>query len=247
MKHQRINFWQLLRRTFKSFNKREEISLLIFSVIFLFSAVFSYQNIADSADLEKIQTGQEVKSKSHIYSEGLIGEIKRLNPVFNDLNPIDKDIDTLVFSALSKYDPETGKFVSDIADHSLSTDKKTYTFTISDNIKWHDGESLTADDVFFTYHDVIQHPDFKNPILKSNFEKVKIDLIDNKTVTFTLEYPNSFFYTNTIVGILPKHILKDVPVSKPPLPLNPLSPVEKSNPAEISEDLLSLVVAELSA
>jgi peptide/nickel transport system substrate-binding protein len=148
------------------------------------------------------------------YTEGFQNNILRINPVYADLNEPDKDISKLVFTGLTKYDPETKHIVPDMADVSISEDKLTYTFKLKDNIVWHDGEPVTADDVYFTIHDVVQNPDFQNPILKANFEGVEVNKIDDQTISFKLNAPNSFFITNTTVGILPKHILSDVPIEK---------------------------------
>lgn len=147
-------------------------------------------------------------------SEGLIGKVQRLNPLYTNFNSVDRDIASLIFSGLSKYDPLEKKFVDDIATHTLSPDKKIYTFQIRDNTFWHDGVKVTADDVYFTYHDIIQNENFTNPILKANFEGIEIKKIDEKTITFTLQQVNSFFFTNTTVGLLPKHILDGIDPSE---------------------------------
>jgi len=149
-----------------------------------------------------------------LYSEGLIGQIIHLNPVFTEFNEVDQDISNLIFSGLSKYNQSEGTVVEDIATHTLSEDKKTYTFTLKNNIYWHDGVEVTAEDVYFTYNDVIQSTDFQNPILRANFEGVEIEMIDSRTITFTLDQPNSFFFTHTTVGLLPKHILGETPITE---------------------------------
>lgn len=150
----------------------------------------------------------------HNYNEGVVGEIQHINPVFADLNEVDRDITSLVFEGLSKYDPAQEKVIENIATHTLDPGKSTYTFTLHEGMTWHDGTPVTADDVYFTYHDVIQHPEFENPILSSSFANVTVEQIDSMTVTMALNEPNSFFFTQLTVGLLPKHILYDVPVSE---------------------------------
>lgn len=152
--------------------------------------------------------------ENNVYSEGLVGKINLLNPVLVDFNRADRDISQLIFSSLSVYDPIQRKVVEDIAIHTLSMDKKTYTFSLKENTLWHDGTSVTAEDIYFTYHDVIQNPAYENPAIKPNFEGVEIRKIDKKTVTFTIKEPNSFFFTSTTIGLLPAHILKGVPIKE---------------------------------
>lgn len=175
------------------------------------------------------------------YTEGLVGEIIALNPLFGDFNAVDRDIAGLIFSGLTKYNPGTRNFVPDLATYELSEDKKTYTFTLKDNLTWHDGKPLTADDVYFTYHDIIQNPLFRNPILRAPFQGVEIKKTDKQKISFTLTHPNSFFISNTITGIVPKHILKDVPteaLDQAPFSLNPIGsgPYKVSGPPRIGKD-----------
>jgi len=151
--------------------------------------------------------------KEGVYTEGFQSGIFRINPVYADLSEPDRDISSLVFRGLTKYDVTTRKIVSDIADVTISEDRLKYTFIIKGGVTWQDGETVTADDVIFTFNTVIQDPAFQNPVLKSNFKGVKVDKVDDKTVVFTLTAPNSFFITNMTIGLLPEHILKDVPVS----------------------------------
>ncbi len=151
--------------------------------------------------------------QSSIYTEGIVSQngIQTLNPLFVDFNEADREASALVFSGLMKYDPLSGNIIDDMAQLTISEDKTEYTLTLKAGLKWHDGEALTAEDVYFTYHDMIMSFSFPNKILKANFEGVEIDQVDDRTVTFILERPNVFFITNLTIGILPQHILGEVP------------------------------------
>lgn len=159
-----------------------------------------------------IDNTEVLPAEGGIYAEGLIGELRLINPVFANQNPIDADICKLVFAGLMKFDATQNTIVDDIAIHTLSLDKKTYTFTVRENAYFHDGEPVTADDIMFTFKDVIQNPDFKNEMLKRDFEGIEIQKIDARTVTFTLPKPYKFFLTNLTIGLLPKHLLFDLPI-----------------------------------
>ncbi len=147
-----------------------------------------------------------------IYTEGIVASkgIQNINPLFIDYNEADREVSRLVFSGLMKYDPVKRAVVDDMAVLTISADKTEYTFTLKEGMKWHDGEDVTADDVYFTFHDLVLHPSFQNEILKTNFAGVEIERIDEMTVKFTLENPNIFFISNLTTGILPEHILKNV-------------------------------------
>jgi len=143
------------------------------------------------------------------YSEGLIGAPQYINPLLSQTNDVDADVVRLVFSGLLKYD-ENLKLVADLAkDWQVSEDKKTYTFTLKDNLKWQDGESLTADDVVFTYES-IKDSEFKSPLLIS-FRGVEVQKVDEKTIKFVLPEPYTSFLELTTTGIIPLHIWGDIP------------------------------------
>lgn len=200
--------FSIIKKTLKAYSRREKALSAFLVVVMtlsgwnLLSGGWNGRNIV------------EVVSGGHNYNEGLVGEIIRLNPIYADLNDVDRDITSLVFEGLAKYDPAQEKVVENIATHTLDENKTTYTFTLKDGMTWHDGEPVTADDVYFTYHDVIQHPEFENPILKQSFSGVTIEKIDDKTIQMKLNEANSFFFTQLTVGILPKHLLAEVPVTE---------------------------------
>ncbi len=200
-------FFRIFKLILQALTTKERYAVLFFTIVILaifLNLIFSYsQSKSINTDL-----------KGTVYVEGLVGNVSIFNPLYSQLNPIDSDITSLIYEGLSKYDPLHSEVVDNkaIASHSLSVDQKEYTFYINPKAKWHDGEPLTADDVVFTYKDFIQNPDFSNTILKSSFENIVIEKIDDKTVVFKLPQKNSFFFTTTQIGILPKHIWQDVNV-----------------------------------
>ena len=150
--------------------------------------------------------------ETNIYTEGIVSRsgIQNINPLFVDYNEADREVSSLVFSGLMKYDLEKRAVVDDMAQLTINEDKTQYRFVIREGLKWHDGKAVTAEDVYFTFHDIVLHPSFQNEILKTNFGGVEMELEDEMTITFKLEKPNVFFITNLTTGILPKHILEGV-------------------------------------
>ncbi|MBT5824172.1 hypothetical protein HOH67_03550 [Candidatus Peregrinibacteria bacterium] len=194
----------IFMRTLKYFTRREKAVAFILLLILLISGKQIFTSPGGGGGL----------SQAKVYTEGLVGEIKHLNPVFTEFSEADRDISSLIFSGLARYNGATGVFEEDLATHTLSEDQLTYTFTLKNDVLWHDGTEMTADDIYFTFVEVIQAPDFGNPILKANFDGVKIEQIDSRTLTFTLNSKNSFFFSALTVGILPSHILAEVPVAE---------------------------------
>lgn len=191
-------------KIFSSMPKREKVIVVILLTVFLFSiGKFTSSNV-------KFAIHQE----AGVFAEGMLGRIKDLNPLFVEFNDADRDVSTLIFSGLIKYDPAKRNFFPDLASSwEKNNNGSVYTVTLRDNVKWHDGTPLTVDDLLFTFKEVIQNPTLRNPILKSGFDGVGIKKTGDKTVSFTLPKPDSYFISNLTVGILPKHILKDAQIA----------------------------------
>lgn len=197
-----MNFFRKIFEVFKTYTYADKLisvlSLAVFLLMLTKMILFPY--------------GLFGFGQNSIYTEGLVAKngIQSINPLFVDYNEADREVSRLVFSGLMKYDPLKKAVVDDMAHLTISEDKKDYVFTLRDGLKWHDGEALTIDDVYFTFHDLILNPAFPNDILRTNFSGVKVVKVDAKNIKFSLEKPNAFFVSNFLIGILPQHILKDV-------------------------------------
>ena len=86
-------------------------------------------------------------------------------------------------------------------DMNVSDDGMTWTVTIRDDIKFTDGEKLTAEDVAFTYNTLRDNSSV------NDFTMLKeARALDNTTVEFDMNRPYSIWpYTMAITGIVPEH------------------------------------------
>lgn len=78
----------------------------------------------------------------------------------------------------------------------VSEDGLTYTLKLKDNLKWHDGEQITADDVVFTAAcnaNTNNGAGFTNVVFVGD-EKVQVEKVDDLTVTFTLPEPSASYF-----------------------------------------------------
>ena len=91
------------------------------------------------------------------------------------------------------YDLATG--------YTVSGDGLTWTVTIRDDVKFTDGEPLTAEDVAFTYNTVKASSSVNDFTMLDSAEAV-----DETTVVFHMNRPFSIWpYTMAVVGIVPEH------------------------------------------
>lgn len=82
-----------------------------------------------------------------------------------------------------------------------SEDGLTWTVTIRGDVKFTDGEKLTAEDVAFTYN-TLRDTSSVNDFTMLN----RAEAVDDTTVVFHMERPYSIWpYTMAIVGIVPEH------------------------------------------
>lgn len=99
------------------------------------------------------------------------------------------------------------EFANDLAtSYECSDDGMTWTFTVRDDVKFTDGEPLTARDVAFTI----------NGILNSEASECDMSMVkeavatDDTTVVVHMEKPfNALLYTLAVVGIVPEHAYGD--------------------------------------
>ncbi|WP_138420111.1 ABC transporter substrate-binding protein [Aquibacillus sediminis] len=108
-------------------------------------------------------------------------------------------------STLLKRDNDLS-IVEDLAkDYKVSDNGLVWTVTIRDDVQFSDGEPLTAEDVVFTFETAAKS---QSVIDLTNVET--IEQMDQYTVQFTLEQPQSTFVSLLVTtGIVPKHAYND--------------------------------------
>lgn len=124
------------------------------------------------------------------------------------------EVTELVFSYLYKVN-ENQDIVPDLATGLpvFSDDKLTMTIKIRKDAKFTDGQPLTAEDVVFTYN-VALSPDYTGPRKGAFSELSKVEKADDETVKFTFKTPFAGYIDIFPYNILPKHLLKDVPIKE---------------------------------
>jgi len=166
-----------------------------------------------------------VPDRGGVFREGVAGNPQYLNPLLCQTHEIDQDLCSLLFRGLTRLDA-SGRVIPDLAESWSSTpDGLIYTFRLRTAQFWHDGMPITADDVVFTV-EMLQAPDTPAVAdLAELWRSVDVELIDAQSVRFVLDEPFAPFLDYTSIGLLPKHIWRDVaPADLASSPLN-LTPV----------------------
>ncbi len=144
------------------------------------------------------------------YAEAIVGSPVRLNPVLDEYNQVDRDIDRLLYSGLVRFDAQ-GAPQPDLAENwAISADGMSYTVSLRPNAMWHDGVPVSSDDVIYTYSK-LQDADYPGPAdLHAMWEQIELTKIDDRTVQFKLPEPFAPFLDYLSLGLLPDHLLRGV-------------------------------------
>src|SRR5690606_24894890 len=131
-----------------------------------------------------------------------------------------------VFGRLYTLDEKQQPVPSLAQSHEYSTDGRTLTLHLREDVKWHDGQAFTAEDVAFTYG-TQAHPEYPRdtPDFVKQLKGYEdyhsgvsptlsgIKVIDDKTVSFTFKAPYAAVFAHfTDKPVLAKHIWERVPI-----------------------------------
>ncbi|MBN1661885.1 MAG: hypothetical protein JXA93_26050 [Anaerolineae bacterium] len=154
------------------------------------------------------------------YVEGVLGYSETINPILAPRvvagNPVDQELSALVFDGLTSLD-HTGRISPSLAvEWDISENGTLYEFKLREGVKWHDGAPFTAADVAFTVQ-AMQDPAYQGDAgLADLWRNILVTQIDEHTVRFTLAEPFPSFLEYTTIGLLPAHLLGNVPADELP-------------------------------
>ncbi len=149
-----------------------------------------------------------------VYTEAIIGAMSRFNPLLDRNNVADRDVDRLLFSGLIRFDSR-GMPLPDLAEAwGTSQDGTIYNFSIRPNAVWHDGAPVTSDDVIFTIDLIKSNISFYPQDVKALWDGVEIRRMDEKTMQFRITEPFVPFLDYLTFGVLPKHLLGNIPADQ---------------------------------
>ncbi len=113
-----------------------------------------------------------------------------------------KEIIFNIFEGLVKPD-ENGNLINAVAsDYTISEDGLVYTFTLRDNVKFHNGNVVTAEDVKYSLERVSGLLD-GTPLISTLATIKSVDILDEKTVQVTVESANTELIYSFVAAIIP--------------------------------------------
>lgn len=152
---------------------------------------------------------------------------RTFNPLFSTSNR-EHAFQALVYGSLARFEDGDEPQLHFTETLDVAEDAQSYTFNLYDGITFTDGEPFTSEDVRFTFERAIIPA--TGSVWRGGFLEIAgaeeyqeetedgvsgIETPDDQTITFNLVAPNALFLLTICrtggFGILPKHILEDVP------------------------------------
>lgn len=215
---------QLVKKLIAAFSPTERIIFLGLVALFGASTLTVLWSVNNYFSVE-------IPTYGGTLHEGVIGSPRFVNPLLA-ISDTDRDLTSLIYSGLLRSTPQ-GDFVPDLAEsYSVSEDGLTYHFVLKDKIYFHDKMPVTADDVIFTIQKAADRA-LKSP-KRANWEGVTAEKISEREIELHLKQPYAPFLQNATIGILPKHIWKNVDADSFPFSQFNIEPVG-SGPYELNK------------
>lgn len=143
------------------------------------------------------------------YAEAVTGPLETINPLFASTSA-EKSASKLIFSGLLSYDSKNTLRGEIAKSWRMENDGERYVVDLKQNVTWHDGAPVTADDVVFTI-DRIKNPLTRaNASLRNSWVGIKVLKLSQYSVAFDLSAKYAPFPHALTFGLLPKHLLNDI-------------------------------------
>ena len=108
-----------------------------------------------------------------------------------------------VFEGLMKPTPEGDLTPAIASDHQVSEDRLTYTFTLRDGVKFHNGDTVTAEDVVYSIQRCAAATETGIVPVEAFSNITDIQAPDASTVVITLAQPDNEFLSYMTTAVLP--------------------------------------------
>lgn len=183
---------------------RCSVSLLAVVATLAASGCGTESQLTNNGETIVFHSQQEPDSLNPMVSD-MMASIDAASPIFEGLTQVDDKLETV--PVLAETVPSVENGLVKVVGKGLIV-----TWPLRKNVKWHDGQPFTAEDVKFTF-DAVMHKNTKVST-RQGFDKIsKFEVVDPHTVrlTFSEVYaPYDLLMTINGSPILPKHLLADL-------------------------------------
>lgn len=108
-----------------------------------------------------------------------------------------------IFEGLVKPDSDGNLYAAVASHYTMSDDGTVYTFTLRDGVKFHDGTTVTAEDVIYSIERCADTSSSETPLVPA-FSNIKTIESRDKDIVITLKTPDTEFLSYMTAAIIPK-------------------------------------------
>ncbi len=108
-----------------------------------------------------------------------------------------------IFEGLMKASPDGGVTPAVASDYEVSADGLTYTFTLREGVKFHNGDPVTTEDVIYSLERCAGSENDGVPLISAFSNVTDISAPDESHITVTLASPNLEFINSMAAYIIP--------------------------------------------
>lgn len=193
-------------------NLRDRALVGLLSIALIALSIAALAPTLQSSDVEA-EPSVPVVPVGARYVEGVLGRATNASP-FGARSAADRALVALLFRGLVRLGPGSA-ITGDLAQRWEVADAgRTWTFHLRDDLFWHDGMPLTAEDVAFTVG-VLSDAAYPGPGGES-WRDVTATVVDERTVVLTLTTALGGFLQAATQPIAPAHLLAEVPLETLP-------------------------------
>ncbi len=140
---------------------------------------------------------------------GMRTDFGGLNPITNSSLTTDHVMKFGLFTPLLQYDEDLNPSPHLAESWELHGDTAV-TFTLRDDVRWHDGQPVTAEDVKFTF-DMAKQPETASLLASAYLAPVaSAEVIDPRTIRFRFAYPHAQALEDFWWPPVPRHLLEGI-------------------------------------
>lgn len=189
--------------------KNMKLVWALFLVMFLAACSYGEDNdtAAPSGDTNTPSSGESDSKQGGKVSIPIVAD-----PTFNPWHPSayaeSNVINRVIFDGLTMPGKDMLPTPNLAEEWETSEDGLVWTFHLREDVKWHDGEKFTAEDVAYTFNEVVLNKDL-GANGAANFAKVdNVEVVSDYTVNFNLISPAAALpaYLSFNTEIIPEHI-----------------------------------------
>ena len=142
-------------------------------------------------------------SNGNSVTVGIAQDLSNLDPQLAKTAGI-REVLFNIFEGLVKAGPDGSVIPAVASDYEISADATTYTFTLREGVTFHNGETVTIEDVVYSLERCAGSENDGKPLVSAFSNVSRIEAADDSHVVITLAEPSLEFLNALTAAIIPK-------------------------------------------